>query len=438
MSRTIDRRVLPLYVVVFVGFLGYSLMIATFTPMILRNDNGMLPAGSSLTQRSLVLGLLLALYPLGQFLGSPVLGALSDRHGRRPILIASLTSTTILYVGIATALAVQNLPLLMATCFLAGLSESNIVLAQSAIADTASRDDRSRLFGYIYLSASLAYVVGPLGGGQLADHSLVSWFSYATPYWTVTILLACTCVAVIVWFQETHQGSGEKGSYLESFTNLARVVTDRRLRPLYLVNFVLYLAIFGFFRVYPMYLVDEFHMGVGQVSEYVAFVAVPIVVANVWLVGALSRHARPRTMVIYSALAMGVLMAIIVIPKSTAALWFTLGATALALAICLPSCAAMLSLAADDQEQGRAMGNNQSMQVGAESLSGLAGGALAAIEVELPLLVFAGVAVAGSVMLAKLARRRPFERIVPVRTASLGSTLRPDMIEGTPRREAQP
>ena len=205
------------------------------------------------------------------------------------------------------------------------------------------------------------------------------------------------------WFHETHQGSGEKGGYLESFTNLARVVTDRRLRPLYLVNFVLYLAIFGFFRVYPIYLVDEFHMGVSRVSEYVAFVAVPIVVANVWLVGALSRRATPRTMVLYSALAMGVLMALIVVPKSTGALWFTLGATALALAICLPSCASMLSLAADDQEQGRAMGNNQSMQVGAESLSGLAGGALAAIEVELPLLVFAGVAVAGGLTIARLA-----------------------------------
>jgi MFS family permease len=408
-----NRRILPLYVVVFVGFLGYSLMIATFTPMILQNDNGMLAAGSSLTERSIVLGALLALYPLGQFLGSPILGALSDRHGRRPILIASLCTTTILYIGIAIALALQNLLLLMLACFLAGLSESNIVLAQSAIADTAPRADRNRLFGYIYLSASLAYVVGPLGGGQLADHSLVSWFSYATPYWVVTVLLAGTSVAVVGLFKETHQGTGEKGHYLESFTNLARVITDGRLRPLYLVNFVLYLSIFGFFRVYPMYLVDEFHMGVGQVSEYVAFVAVPIVIANLWLVGALSRHARPRTMVLYSALAMGVLMAVIVIPRSTAALWFTLGSTALALAICLPSCAAMLSLAADDQEQGRAMGNNQSMQVGAESVSGLAGGALAAALITLPLLVFAGFAVAGGLVLGNLTRRAPAAPALP-------------------------
>ena len=62
----------------------------------------------------------------------------------------------------------------------------------------------------------------------------------------------------------------------------------------------------------------------------------------------------------------------------------------------------MLSLAADDSEQGRAMGNNQAMQVGAESISGLAGGALAALLIKLPLVVFAGVAIVGGLTLLHL------------------------------------
>jgi MFS family permease len=411
------RSLLPLYLVVFVGFLGYSLMIAVFTPMILRNDNGMLSASSTVAQRTLVFGALLALYPLGQFIGSPIIGTLSDRFGRRPVLIASLTATTVLYGAIAAALTIQSLPLLMVACFLAGLSEANIVIAQGAIADTAPRSERNRLFGYIYLSASLAYVIGPLGGGKLADRSLVGWFDYATPYWAVGILLLGVLIAIVARFPETRRGAPDRGGYLDAFTNLARVVTDRRLRPFYLVNFVLYLAIFGFFRVYPMYLVDEFHLGVGPLSEYIAYVAVPIVIANLWLVGALSRRLRPRTIVVFSALATGVLMALIVVPDSEVSLWFTLGPTALALAVCLPACAAMLSLAADDREQGRAMGNNQAMQVGAEALSGLVGGALAAIVIKLPLLVFAGAAIVGGLALAPLRRGG---RVAPATSAASG------------------
>jgi DHA1 family tetracycline resistance protein-like MFS transporter len=344
-----------------------------------------------------------------------VLGALSDRYGRRPILICSLCATTALYGVIAGALEIQSLPLLMVACFQAGLSESNVVLAQGAIADTAPRADRNRLFGYVYLSASLAYVVGPLGGGKLADHSLASWFNYATPYWAMTILLGGVLISVVVWFKETHHETTSEGRWLDAFTNLARIVTDNLLRPLYLINFTLYLAIFGFFRVYPMYLVDEFQLTVGRVSEFVAYVAVPIVIANVWLVGALSRRARPRTLVLLSSLATGVLMALIVVPSSRISLWFTLGPTALALAVCLPSCAAMLSLAADDSEQGRAMGNNQSMQVGAEALSGMVGGALAATLIKLPLLVFAGAAIVGGLLVGGLRRKEVMGAAIPAR-----------------------
>jgi hypothetical protein len=68
-------RLAPLYVVVFIGFVGYSLMITVFTPMLLRNDRALLPADSSLSIRTIVLGFLLCLYPLGQFVGSPILGS---------------------------------------------------------------------------------------------------------------------------------------------------------------------------------------------------------------------------------------------------------------------------------------------------------------------------------------------------------------------------
>src|SRR5262249_48905653 len=143
-------------------------------------------------------------------------------------------------------------------------------------------------------------------GGKLADPSLGPWFNYATPYWCVFGLLLITLLWTALVFRETYGArAGAAIDYRAALTNLLRVFSDRRLRLLYGVNFLLHLAIFGFFR------------------------------------------------------------------------------TALPLAVCLPACATMISVAVGADEQGRAMGNNQSLQVGAEALSGLLGGVLAAVVVKL-------------------------------------------------------
>ena len=92
-----------------------------------------------------------------------------------------------------------------------------------------------------------------------------------------------------------------------------------------LANFVLYLAIFGFFRVYPMYLVDHFGMGVSRESEFIAWVAVPIVVANLGLVGWLSRRLDPRSLTVRFGLMLAVCLAAVVVPRPEGALWVTLG-----------------------------------------------------------------------------------------------------------------
>ncbi|MGC1166643.1 MAG: MFS transporter [Solirubrobacterales bacterium] len=416
MKSGLPGRVLPLYLVVFIGFVGYSLMITVFTPMILADDGGLLPQSSSTSERTLVLGALLALYPLAQFVGAPILGALSDRFGRRPVLLSSLAASAACYAGIALALDARSLPLLMLACLLAGLSEANIAIAQSAIADVAAPAQRSRLFGYVYLSSSLAYVAGPLAGGKLADPSLVSWFDFSTPYWAVALLLLGTLALTAARFRETHAPTASAPLAIgRAFASVGAAFAPGRLRPLFLANFVLYLAIFGFFRVYPIYLVDHFGMGISRVSEFIAWVAVPIVIANLGLVAFLSRRLDPRRLTVRFGLALAVCLAAVVVPHPEGALWITLAACALALAICLPSMAAMISQAVGPEEQGSALGSNQSLQVGAEGLSGLAGGGLAAISTVLPLPAMGALALLGAGLL-----RRPSARAAAIAASGPG------------------
>src|SRR5258707_1278975 len=135
---------LPLYVVIFFGFVGYSLMITVFTPMLLESHGAMLPPDTTTARRAIVLGVILCLYPAGQFVGSPILGALSDRYGRKPVLLVSLTATTVCYALIATSLRLLSLSLLAVSLFLAGLGEANIATAQTAIADVVPESDRAR------------------------------------------------------------------------------------------------------------------------------------------------------------------------------------------------------------------------------------------------------------------------------------------------------
>jgi hypothetical protein len=107
-----------------------------------------------------------------------------------------------------------------------------------------------------------------------------------------------------------------------------------------------------------------------------------------------------------SARLTGTWMASIILPGSATWLWLTLGVTAFFVAICLPSCASLLSASAADEQQGQVMGNNQALQVGAEAASGLLAGILARFVVHLPLVVLAAMALLAGAIL-KTSRKPP-------------------------------
>jgi hypothetical protein len=156
-----------------------------------------------------------------------------------------------------------------------------------------------------------------------------------------------------------------------------------------------------------MYLVDAFHLQVSRESAFVAFVAVPIVVANLWLVGALSRQSSTTTMTIASGALTGLFMIVVPLP----------GILNPALGDPGPDCIGPFGMHAQLRHHdllggrrrgtGLGHGGNQSLQTGAEAVSGLAGGLLAAVLIQLPLLVFAAMALAGATRLWFVRRSRP-------------------------------
>ena len=385
---------MPLYLVIFIGFIGYSMMVTLFVPMLMY-DHAFFGGEVTRAAKTTVIGMLLALYPLGQFIGSPVIGALSDRFGRKRVITVSLFFTALFYLFISLSLGFHSLWLLMASCFMCGLTESNVAIAQSSIADISLPGDRGRLFAYMYSAESLGYIAGPLLGGLVAVH-----YGYAAPFWIVLCLLVATYVWIVVSFKDPFVPETDAPiDYFRTFTNLATVFTDAPIRRVYLVNFLLYMSAFGFWRVIQIYMVDEWGFDVGKVTFYYSYLAVLGTVSNIFFFAPLSRRFTLKTFIIWTAIAGGLFVAAVVVPKSETSYWFTAGPATIFLVLTMAACSAYLSGLVSGERQGRVLGNNLAIQVGAESLSALLGGFLAAMLIPLPLLTYGIVAIVGGLLL---------------------------------------
>jgi len=375
-------RLVPLYMLISIAYIGYAMMVTLFPPMLLL-DNGYLDPETSKSTRTILIGALLALYPLGQFFGSPVIGALSDRFGRKRILMITLIFSISFYGLIAVALFMKSLVFLMVVCFLAGLSESHVSIVQGVMADSSKPEDRGRLFAYMYACMSLGYVLGPLIGGPMAMH-----YGYSSPFWFVLILLAACAVWLKITLRESHYSEDKEVDYFKTFKNFTTVFTDKPIRRIYLVNFILFLSILGFFRVIQTYVVDTWNMDVDKESFFYAYLGFLCLIGNTVIIGMLTKKYSNKLITIVGAFAGGVLMISVVIFKPEFAVFITAGSSGIFQAIAAGSCCALLSTMVSGDRQGSVMGNNQALFVGGEAIGAFTGGLLASLFIPLPIIVF--------------------------------------------------
>lgn len=132
-------------------------------------------------------GLMLTIYAAMQFLFAPVLGALSDRYGRRPVLLLSLAGATLDYLFMAVA---PQLWMLFLGRAIAGLTSANMAVATAVMADVSDEADRARRFGYIHAGFGVGFVLGPALGGTLGAVHLRAPFAVSAALCGINLLLA--------------------------------------------------------------------------------------------------------------------------------------------------------------------------------------------------------------------------------------------------------
>ena len=246
--------------IVFFGFLGLSIPYLIFPSLFLNPSYTILPAEWSEASRGLFLGITLAAFPFGQFLGSPIFGTLSDNFGRRKIMSISLLIAAFCSLLTALSLEYKSIWLLITSRFLAGLMEGNLAIAR-AMAANIKQLNKHNTFGKINAAISTAYILGPLIVALLSDRAVHKSLTPSTPFFIIcSLFLALSVVASIAITEYPKSTQTPKHSFWQqiNFTSrLNRLFKNRQLKSLLLLVSLHALAVDMFFEFGPAYLTTK-------------------------------------------------------------------------------------------------------------------------------------------------------------------------------------
>ncbi|MES2141127.1 MAG: MFS transporter [Bacteroidota bacterium] len=354
---------LTIFFTVFLDLLGVGIVIPVIGPLLLYPDHHMLPLEVTTHTRTIILGFLIAAYPIAQFFGAPMLGALSDRYGRRKLLAISLVGTLIGYLLFAIAILEQNIYLLFASRLLDGFSGGNISIALSSISDFSDEKSKAKNFGMVGAAFGLGFILGPYFGGKLADPAIISWFNAATPFWFAAILTFINLLFVFIAFPETlREKRNTPVSVFTGMQNIGRAFQLRHLRIIFFVVFLFTLGFNFFTQFFQVFLINKFDYKISEIANVFAFIGIWIVVAQGGLQRPLSKKYSPLNIIKISTVLLGITLPMLLIPTESKYIFFVLPFIAIFQGLTQPNLTSVVSSQAGKDEQGQILGINQSIQ----------------------------------------------------------------------------
>jgi DHA1 family tetracycline resistance protein-like MFS transporter len=354
------KQLFSIILVVFIDLLGFSLMLP------------LLPYyAETFKATPIVTGLLVASYAVAQLIGAPILGRLSDRHGRRPILLISIFGTFLgfLLLGFASALW-----MLFASRIIDGLTGGNLSIAQAYISDVTDTKNRARGLGLIGAAFGLGFIIGPAVGG------LLSQWGYAVPALAAAALSLINLTLVYFWLPESLpvEKRGQAGRQRPPVTLSALVTALKRpfTGSLLITRFFFGLAFAIFQTIFSLYALSKYNLSAQQTGFILAYVGVLSVITQGFLVGKITNRFRDDILIVACVALMAISLAGWALASSVAALLLILIPTAFSGGLLNTLLSSTLTKAVAPVEVGGILGLSASVESSTRVVAPILGAAL--------------------------------------------------------------
>ena len=335
-----------LFLIVFVDLVGFGLVIP------------LLPFYAERFQASpQQVTILVAIFSLMQMLASPLWGRLSDRIGRRPVLMVSLAASALSYLWLGFA---DALWMLFAARAFAGACAGNIAAAQAYIADVTPPEKRARGMGMIGAAFGLGFIIGPAVGGIVAGND-VATADLRSPGLIAAGLSLAALLGVVCLLKESRTSGAadtpRRGRIAMLVDALGRPVLSRLL----VIFFLVILAFAGMESTFALWAMRQFGWGPEQVGYVFTFVGILSAVMQGGLIGPLTRRFGEERLMTAGLVLIGLGLVLLPFARAVPALAVATAALALGMGAMQPSLNSLISRRAGKDEQGGVLGVAQSV-----------------------------------------------------------------------------
>jgi len=353
--------VAPLLLLILIDAIGFALLTPLLAAALAPGSDAALQAGLSPNARHLVYGFASGLYPLMTFFGAPILGQLSDRLGRKTILLVCAGGIVASYFTIIAAFAYGSISLLMAGRFIGGVTAASQAVSLAAIVDVCRPERKDFWLSMGLLSSSLGFVLGPALGGLLSDAQIVPWFDALTPLYA-TALLAGVNLVLLAWLFHDRRIAGPSAtatrpslvSGFRSFTSA--FATPGALRDVSWVFLLQELAWGAYFFFIPVFLLGRFSASGKEASFFMSVMGVGFCLSFAVAMPLLTKYFSTRAITRWSLAVTAALIAASALAPSMLLEWLLIVPISVAVAVSYGALIILFTDTATEDTKGEVMG----------------------------------------------------------------------------------